>query len=860
MSELNPAEFPATGTTWLSTYEILEPLADAGSGQAWKARVAGSQKLVQIRLAKSLDTRRAEAWELLCKLSLSAPIIRPHARHEAAGRFFEVYDLPKDALTLPEWRRQQGMLGEAELRRCIKAIHEGLSALHRAGLAHLSLRQEALYVENDQGQLRILLGGLDLVTLRNQKDLVQVPVDPFHAPPEVAGLYKHAPGDRLLTWDSFAFGRIVQTLFLGRHVLGEVLNRDVSTSTPEIRERAEQLAFEKLDGHLRAGALEAMKQVPDRLLLLLRGLLAGSWEARWRDEEVDLWLEGGTPREHYNLPTKARCYRHAGQSCTIAEAAEQLRSAEHWNEAMATVFDNETPGTLGTFIKEEGDNEALSKMALLDSLRTEPWMQQHPEEAQRDMLTAIALQQLSGGKLTWRGRRLDATILLEMLEREDGGNLWLSRARILCAPPVLGLLDMTDAEAGRVLGEVGRHAKKAEDKARKQRWLQANDILGSAALWRQACQLNGLGAVIAALRAGYACSTDADVQTLFTQEKPGIDDQLILCHMASKPPAFGFLTHQEAAARRYAELFRDGQHASEMLFWKRLRRALSTGPWWFGKVWWLVAGWGLFALSFAVVKPGPGWLVVALVPLGLAFGLRAMLMANLQPILSIHFPQAKPWKLLDGPSRCDAARSELRSIGELTAIVRNINADIAKLTVLQPPPPKVLVPPTFLGLRATALCSWLLIAGLFGYVGWQAVENPPSLDALRIAWAGKPQDIEKLAAGEEDSEREETRIPWPHTRVPAEVRLLTPLESKPVSAKQQAAALRAGQALLGRYLPSTINVPVLVPVPVEKHFGYVLYDGRKKVLLSRNVIVLTFQPMPRTWIEVEGRKAYVHAE
>ena len=54
-------------------------------------------------------------------------------------------------------------------------------------------------------------------------------------------------------------------------------------------------------------------------------------------------------------------------------------------------------------------------------------------------------------------------------------------------------------------------------------------------------------------------------------------------------PVKVWVTLAAPAIGRYAELFREGQHASEMLFWKRLRRALATGPWWFGKVWWLVA-------------------------------------------------------------------------------------------------------------------------------------------------------------------------------------------------------------------------------------------------------------------------------
>ena len=719
MSAIDSTGTPSTGQTWLGTYEVLGQLADAGSNKAWKARVVGSQKLVQICLQRAVDAGRAKAWEVLTKLALSAPILRPHDRCEVEGHFYEIYDLPS-LPTLAEWRQTHGILAESELTRCVKAMSQGLTDLHRAGLVHLSLRPDTLLVEEEDGKLRILLAGLELTTLRDQQKLIQIPVDPLYAPPEAAGLFRHTPSDKLIAWDSFSLGRIIQYLFLGRHVLSLVLNRDISTLTPELKDRAEMLASEKLDGHLRAGALEDMKEMPPRTEVLLRGLLAGSCDARWRDEELAMWLEGASPREHYHLPTKERCYRHAGQSCTIPEAAEQLRSAEHWDEATESIFEPEKPGTLAHFMKDEASAGLKQKLEVLHNMSTDKWMLQFPPQALRDVLTALSLQQISGGKLIWRGRRIDASVLLEMLEREDGSGQWLARARILCSPAVLGMLDTSDAEASRVLGEIGRHAKKAEDKARAQRWLESADILGSANLWRLSCQLNKIPALITGLRAQYACSTKPPVQALYTVEKPGIDEQLILCHLATRPPTYGFLTHEEYAAQRYGALYEEGIKIAEMLFWKRLRRALNNGPWWFGRVWWIVGGWGVFALLFAFVKPGPGWLAVGFIPALLALGMRGMLIANLQPLLSVYFPKAPAWRFMDGPARCNAAQNELRSIAELSAILSNINSDIKGLTALKPAPASVMVPPRFMGLQITALCSWLVLFSLLGYVGWQA--------------------------------------------------------------------------------------------------------------------------------------------
>lgn len=860
MSAPSAASFPVPGSTWLDTYDILDTVADSSSGQSWKARVSGSSKTVQIRLAKALDGGRSKAWDLLCSVATTAPMLRPHARHEVADRFFEVYDLPA-ASALVSWRQKRGILSESELTTCLRQIAESVSALHKVGLVHLALKPEAFYVEEeDDGKFRIILGGLELVTLRDQEGLIQIPVEPLYAPPEAAGLFKHPPGDRLITWDSFSLGRVVQFLFLGKHVLSLILNRDITSVTPELRERAEMLAFERLDGHLRAGALEAMDELPPRLNTLLRGLLTSSWEARWRDEEIASWLGGATPLEHYSLPTKERCYRHAGQSCTIAEAAEQLRTAEHWDEATNSVFDHETPGTLAAFIQEEASEALKRKMEVINNLFNDSWMAQFPPQALRDSLTALALQQLSGDKLYWRGKRVDATLLLEMLEREEGSGQWLARARILSCPPVLVMLDNGDTEAARVLGEIGRHAKKAEDRARKQSWLSSTDIHSSASIWKLSCQLQNIPSIIANLRAHYACSTQADPQALFTLEKPGIDEQLLLCHMAAKPPAYGFLSHEEFAALRYDALYKEGLLVAEMLFWKRLRLALATGPWWFGRIWWLAAGWGLFALLFAFIKPGPGWLAVACLPAVLALGMRGLLLANLQPLLSIHFPKAPSWHFLDGPSRCNAANNELRTSNELHAILTNINTEIGSLTALTPPPSKVIVPPRFSGLRTTALCSWLILLGLLGYLGWQASLNPPSLQAFQHAWASKPEDLEALAAQTDDNEPNDTRIIWPHTKSPSEPKSIIPLQKTAASPKQEAIALRAGSVLLAKYLRNTITVPILIKLPSETHFVYALYDGKKRSLASKNVFTLSYQPMPRTWIEIDGIKVYVYVD
>ena len=396
------------------------------------------------------------------------------------------------------------------------------------------------------------------------------------------------------------------------------------------------------------------------------------------------------------------------------------------------------------------------------------------------------------------------------------------------------------------------------------KWIQGASCTDQAALWRLVCLPSDTADSLSRLHARFACSTQADVQALFAQEHPAVEDAALLAFMEPDAASrYGFLTHQEWALRRYQQLYADGMEHAEILFWKRLRLALGSGPWWFGRIWWLILAWGGFALIIIIIKPGPLWLVLGCLPALVAIGVRYGLVMQLQPILGIHYPKSRAWRFLDGPARCTEAiagrRDALRSLKDLTLLLRNTNQEISGIKSLQPLPAQVPPPPRFSGLYLASALSWVLFSGLLLACVWQIRVKPPSLKAFRLAWTSHaPATAIALSETAEDPEPE-TLIPWNY-RTPSEAKQLIPQSSRQASPHEIQVACERGRAMLARFKPESVSDPILVQLPSEKGFLFAIYDRRKDALSFRNLIVLTYNPMPRSWLQIEDRKVFVYAE
>ena len=594
-----------------------------------------------------------------------------------------------------------------------------------------------------------------------------------------------------------------------------------------------------------------MTGLEPRVELLLKGLLTASRDARWGAHEVRAWLAGESPQERYSLGRNERVFRWKGQPHTVREVAELLQKAENWDAAPAQIMGGTNPATLAGFVHEvQGLRPLAQKLDETLQILDDPELQDFPRESVEEMVLALALNELAGGHLIWRGRRVDAGVLREALHAEDGSGHQLACVWTLTSVPMIAALEKTDSEAVRVLLDAAHHAKRALDRAWKHGWLPQNDIKAIARVWELAFSSPTVWHdARTELRTLYACSTDEEIDRIFQNDRPGYDEALILAFLAPSAHSRGFITHEEWERRQYEALKTRGRRVSEVLFWKRLGRVLNFGPWCLGHLAWLVIGWTVVGTLIAVGWPGPRFVLFALLPGLLALTMRLGLTMLLRGELARN-TSVKNWRYTDGPDRCDreivTSHDYTSSRLELEEDLREVNGQIAGLTRLTPPPARIPPPSRLSGVWAFAWLSWALWLGLVGLCGWRYRVHPPTIRAFTTAWSGAAQAVSSVAP-------KVVKQPWPYTR-PDDVRDVKPAASRPANDADVEAAKRSGRSFTDNYQRSTISDLILVAIPADSGFAFMIYDGRRQDLAARTVYKLYYLPEHGTWMRIDGRE------
>jgi hypothetical protein len=807
---------------------------------------------VRLSIAQVHGQARFEALAKVKGLALSG-LYFPTETSGAEAAEIDIYAGPPGP-SLSAWRVGRPSLPPGFLEALLHFLTERLEALHSAGVGHFNLRPESIFLEGSDENPIFHLGGWDCATLMRQKDLVAIPVDPYYAPPEAAGLSRHNPGELLACWDWWGLGRVLQEMLLGHTVLEKVLGRSIdSAARPLLKNKAEELLRGQIAG-FKAGALEVPHGSDKRIVSLLRGLLSSGRDSRWRAYECSLWFAGNSPREHYSISGKEPCFRHENQAYTVAEAAEMFRNENNWEQAAAQLLSPDTPDTLAWFILKNSPEAACRQFKAVTALLEDEDLSEFPPAALHEIITMIALLQFTGGKLVWRGRPVDASSLRDFIGREDGSGLWLGAVWALSSTPVLCLLDKLDAESGRIVTDLCRLAGKVVEKAVLNDWITSNDLIAISKLWALSCEHPSvLHQVGENLRRSYACSTQDAVETLFTARPPTTESSILLSFMSEEPERFGFLTHEAWAKSRYRLIFGNGFISAQVLLWISLRKSLRIGPSWFGKLWVPVLAWGLVALSFAASHPGPLMALLALTPLLLVLLVRYVLKSYVNRILVRWNPALAPWKLFDGVMRCqkeeDAFALGHRSRGQLLADIAQANASIRSLGSINPRPALVPTPPSFFLIKLGSLTSWLLFLCLAFFCSWQLKISPPSWEKTRTAW-GLNRIQNEAAAGRQ------VKMPWPFN-TPTKVKTIKEKSKRSASQSETEQALANGRAMVSEYETDTISALILVRVPTDDLFGFVLYDGKRHQLASKNVYLLVYNPLPRAWVEIDGKSAFI---
>lgn len=883
---------PAHDTLWHEVYHVVAQLPNVGDAQLWRANRTDTAEEVVLRVAPNAngDARSAASARLA---TIELPNLqRIYESHIVGNHRVEVCGAIR-GLPLDAWRSRRASVDLATIEAVVRQLAEALGVLHASGLVHLGLRPGVVFLREEKDGLHCMLGGLETVAVYESAKPLPAMADPFYAPPEAATLKWHEPGPTLCAWDWWSLGRVVQELILGHHVLDELPGADPG-QTPAMRSaRADALLLEHDATTHRAGGVEVMTGLEPRLNLLLRGLLTSAVEARWSGNLVDLWLRQKPVKEYYTGPRTEQKFRWHGRVHSVAGAAKELRTAEGWKEAAAQILEVRTPGTLAHFICTSSEDEILrqSFAELLKLADSEPWRSLPPPVA-REITLTVALLLLAGSNLTWRGQRIDGDGLRGILAEDADNSERLAFVRALTHRTVTAQIERHDYAASRSLAEIGRCAADAEAMVRKHGWLSGTDDIAGTQIFRLALESSpALLAVRERLQHAFACSSQPAVEKFFNGAKPTRAELVALAWVEPSAARCGFVTHADWETKQLQRLQERGAKVVVPLFWARLGGALAPGPALFGPWPAFVSCWVAAALVVAVACPGPRWLAVALAPVALAVIGRALVSLRAAAAARRFAPGSRPWRWADGATRCAA---EMRAAGighEVDALERalgEVNAEVAKLKRLTPPPASVAAPPRFAAVRSVAIGSWFLLAAVVAVCVWRCKDQPPTLAALQAAWfspvsvraAAPATGVELAAPGKQiataapaagtepaspipvatgmaaaggDVAAGAIKVTWPF-KPGDEAQVLAVTETLEATGAQISAATRRGRALVAPYRLETINSPIVFEMPMGDKIGVVLFDGVRGTLINPRIYILAYRPFARSWIEVAGRQ------
>ncbi len=873
----NAELLPATDILWRDVYHVVAPLNEDGAVRWWRAFRTDTAEEVVLRVAPGAENAaQVEAWKRLAAIELSH-LQKGRELHFASGCSIQVCD-PIKGTPLDAWRAARPSVDVAAIEAIVGQLSEALGVLQASGLVHLGLRPGSIFVREEKGALHVTLGGLETVSLFESDRPLLMPADPFYAPPEAATLEEHEAGPALCAWDWWSLGRVVQETILGHHVADLLPDSDASQSAPVRLVRAGLLLLEHDATGVRAGAVELMTGLEPRLDLLLRGLLASAPEARWAVEFVDRWLRRKSVKELYQTPRTDSKFRWRGRLHTVAEAAKALRTAELWEEAAAQVLDSGASGTLAHFIARSPEQEQ-ARQSLDEVLRlaeTEP-LKSLPASVSRDLGLALALLKLAGGQLTWRGRRLDGGSLQTLLAEAATDADRFAFVRALTHRTITAQVDRNDFEAGRSLAAIGRVAAAAEAIIQRQGWPAAADDEPGEKIFRLALAPDAdLQAARERLQRDFASSDLPAVDKFFQAAQPARAELVVLAWVEPRAAQSGLVTHAESQARRLRDLQARGGQVVAALFWCRLDRALSAGPAVFGRVWVFAAVWSTVFLLVAGCWPGREGLMLALIPVALAVVARVTAALGLAGMVRRLVPAAAAWKPGDGATRC---RAEMQAVANglepaaLEPALGEINVEIGKLALINPPPAPVAGPPGFGGLRGVALAGWILAGAVLVLCAWRAKSHPPSWSAVRMAWSpassvapagtdagANAAPVAAAAAGDASPAGGRSgmsagaiKISWPF-RAGFDTRIFEVVRLAEATSAQKSYATKRGREITAPYRAETIKTPIVLAVPADGAVAVMVYDGERGELADSRVRFLSLLPSNRSWIEVGDRR------
>lgn len=809
---------------------------------------------------------RREAWQRLAQLRSDGlvPLIEAH---EENGWRYEVSAVPQ-GVSLREWMAAHRM-GVAEIETLVRQLAVQLETLHENGVVHLRVQPSSVFIADDGRGWQVTLGGFEAATLHSQPDLVPIAVNPYYAPPEAAGLFRHKPGLELCAWDWWGLGRVVQEIVHGGHVYGLLFERDVSKEPPELRARAEAALLDRDPSGVRAGAVELLPDsAAPKVHLLLRGLLAGCRDGRWHGDQILHWVQGEKVPDRYDLPRDARLFRWGRRSFTVPEAAEFFLQPDYAFDGLMELFPSRPDEpSMRSFLAEmpslRSERERVEQiLGYVDSFA---W-QQHPLPARRAAVSGLAWRTLAppsfSAPLAVQRWRLDPTGLQEMLADAPPAEA-LGFAQVLSTGAYRRAVEAIDAAAGRTLALLAGAGFDALQIALARGWIVSTDEAVQAHLmWFAFEAEKELTARRDRLRSAYATVAEPELAALLAKEKPSRAELMLLAFAGERAREFGFVTHAEWSARRATELTELAGRLRAAIFWQRAARVIAATPGLLGRWPAFLAVW---AAPIALAGAGRAWgWMAALV--GVALVSRWSARAGLNALLASQVPGSPSWTWRDGPARANqAARDAVAALdatqrANAPAAFAAACAEIRQLSrknTLVPVGPSRLIPFWIVGVL---MCAIPLGFCVLPWVGIDFAPRAPvpalvrPVSVMRSSETPPPSDgaiYEMVNDGFGRRRRGPLRA-WDVPATPPQP--ITVLRINPASAAQRAYARVGAELLLEPYPRADLKVTVAVPVPANGDWAVVLYDTGERELADRRTFFLPGEPSQKQWYWVGNRR------
>ncbi len=895
-------EFGAANTAIPETIEATAPDAVVASerrgdgcalisGSRWRHFEIGEQELVRdADVFRATDTRamedvlivadrgtegareRSELWTVLGELR-GVRLLKLRESEIEEGWRYEVFAAPPGT-PLREWIAcHQAGLKEIEL--LVRQLTEIVEAMHQAGVVHLGIQPDSIYVNETGRSTEVWLGGLRHAAVLAKHESLEIFPSPYYAPPEAAGQSKLCSGADLFAWDWWTVGRVVQEFVHGQHAYGLLFERDVKGNPPELFARAEATLLDRDPAGVRAGAVELLpEETPPRLRLLLRGLLTSCLQGRWGAEQVQCWLRNVSVPDRYDLPLAARLFFWRRRSFTVPEVAEFFSQPDNSLEGQAQLFPigDRLAGTFLGFLQEapewaEAATHTAEFIALVESA---PW-QNLPLNARRSVVTGLIWRSLATNSaqpsLRVQRWKVDLAGLQEMMTDAPPAEA-VALCRALVTPAFRRALTGHDAVAEQALGVLSNVAFGALEQALKQEWMQSTDAVAQSRLLRLGLATErDLVARVNRLRVNYGPSKIPSIVALMEAENPDAQQLVLLAYMTERPKDFGFVSKHEWANERAAQMEARAATVCRLLVWQRLRTIVMLNPSVYGS--WPIWG-AIWAVPITFCAAAEHWFIAGIVT-AFAVLLRQLGIMRLNWRLGRMSGGGASWNWKTRPSRASAEICTLQAecipplnepyAEELKALHQEASGLKLSAPLNLPREPSAFALLWGSGIAGSIMVLTVTISTVFWAT--QVGEGPQLLTANeRVAnfpvsekksGDASREIFEEFNDGFGRRPRGPLR-PWDiSTNEPTPLPVRGMLAAKP---SQQALARVGAELLLKPYPRQGLSARLAVPLEVEGRWAVMLYDTSSFGLADGRLFFIEKLPPERAWYWVGNRRVF----